>query len=384
MAHDLIQGRSQWCAPGRRRARSMRPNKGLQLTVHAGSLRSPACPAAASPGRWADTREAGYVQVSEVTMRCWFCLQSTPPRGFSVEHIFPQALGGTLTTKTVCKPCNDRLGHSVDSTLVSHMLASLKRVKLGLPGKGGDVPDPMRRLTFRDSTNGGQLYRLDSSLPRPQTFYALPHVEKQDLGDGTRRVSARVDATDADKIGTILNRALTREGGSPMSAEEIQQLLRSGGVAQEVTATASLSLDLTEYRRGLLKIVYELACLWLGETYLDDPIARAIRECVFDTNAASRHSIAGEISMWGQEEKIMPFWLDEPHALIGAALRHNHDLAVYVRVLEDFEAMVRVTDQATAYPMFVEQFVAVDAVTGSLRRSTYDEEVVRICSRGEG
>ena len=36
-------------------------------------------------------------------MRCIFCLKERDP---SLEHVFPAAIGGTLTIDRVCKPCN--------------------------------------------------------------------------------------------------------------------------------------------------------------------------------------------------------------------------------------------------------------------------------------
>ncbi len=43
-----------------------------------------------------------------------------------------------------------------------------------------------------------------------------------------------------------------------------------------------LKFDMASIRRGILKIAYELAFLWLGESYLDDPMAAILRSVVRD------------------------------------------------------------------------------------------------------
>jgi hypothetical protein len=57
-------------------------------------------------------------------MRCFFCLEEREP---TEEHVFPHAIGGTLTIDRVCKPCNDFLGAKVDVLLTNHELILIKR-----------------------------------------------------------------------------------------------------------------------------------------------------------------------------------------------------------------------------------------------------------------
>jgi hypothetical protein len=48
---------------------------------------------------------------------CIFCLQE---RRATVEHVFPDAIGGLLKIDRVCKTCGDRLGKNADAPLVEH------------------------------------------------------------------------------------------------------------------------------------------------------------------------------------------------------------------------------------------------------------------------
>jgi transposase, IS6 family len=69
-----------------------------------------------------------------VTMRCIFCLKERPG---SEEHVFPLAIGGTLTTDRVCEPCNSTLGSRVDSALTDNFAVRIRRAELGLAGNSG-------------------------------------------------------------------------------------------------------------------------------------------------------------------------------------------------------------------------------------------------------
>ena len=47
-------------------------------------------------------------------MLCIFCCKE---RASSLEHVFPLAIGGTVTTDRVCRECNSMLGTRVDAAL---------------------------------------------------------------------------------------------------------------------------------------------------------------------------------------------------------------------------------------------------------------------------
>ena len=77
--------------------------------------------------------------------------------------------------------------------------------------------------------------------------------------------------------------------------------------------------------------------------------------------------------------ELLPFWSNEPDSLIGVGLLQQGAIKIYVRILGVFEAMIWVTHHADDYPDFQQPFVYIDAATGRIRHSTFDEEVVRMC-----
>ena len=74
----------------------------------------------------------------EESINCIYCLQD---RDGSIEHIFPDSLGGLFKFKEVCKKCNEYLGQEVDSPLINNIFMQLKRMELKIPGKKGKIPN---------------------------------------------------------------------------------------------------------------------------------------------------------------------------------------------------------------------------------------------------
>src|SRR5689334_9188842 len=79
-----------------------------------------------------------------LSMKCIFCLEERPS---SLEHVFPFAIGGRLTTDRVCGPCNSVLGSRVDGALSDSFAVRARRSGLGLAGNSGKVPPPYELLT---------------------------------------------------------------------------------------------------------------------------------------------------------------------------------------------------------------------------------------------
>jgi len=71
-------------------------------------------------------------------MKCIFCLLEKEE---SLEHVFPLAVGGALTTERVCRDCNCRLGDHVDCKRINHLFIVMRRNQLKLAGHSGRVPE---------------------------------------------------------------------------------------------------------------------------------------------------------------------------------------------------------------------------------------------------
>src|ERR1019366_8089269 len=186
-------------------------------------------------------------------MNCIFCLQEKPP---SEEHVFPEAIGGTLVIDRFCKDCNSDLGTRADSALSNHPLIAIARSQLNLPGKRGGVPDPFRdvfrigtlvddpdqRVRLSQPTGLGD--RLDVALLYKRTETTLP--------DGSKAVQIVVDARDIDKVRTIIQRERSRAGVAPLTDEELDKALQqvTRGAIEQPWIHHRIPIDIVEYHRG--------------------------------------------------------------------------------------------------------------------------------------
>ena len=73
-------------------------------------------------------------------MKCIFCKKEKAKDQFAPEHVFPEAIGGTLAIEGVSAECNSIIGSKVDSRLTDHPIVTLIRGILNLPGKKGKLP----------------------------------------------------------------------------------------------------------------------------------------------------------------------------------------------------------------------------------------------------
>jgi len=132
----------------------------------------------------------------------------------------------------------------------------------------------------------------------------------------------------------------------------------------------------------MMKIAYELAFLWLGELYLDDPLAAELRAAICDPEIASTDNLAGYV---GEAETCSAFkcWTPhEAHHLAYAQVVAGH-VMISVRVFDIYAAAVAVTREAGRYFQSSAdydklRFLAIDAVSGKTVEISFGQESRRI------
>jgi hypothetical protein len=136
-----------------------------------------------------------------------------------------------------------------------------------------------------------------------------------------------------------------------------------------------LKVDLIEYHNGILKIAYEFAWLWLGDAYLDDPIAVKLRQKILEN---ADEQIRGIIQI-GTTSPFDKMWTDEPNALLALGQVSEVGVAISVRIFDVLCGLVVVSDESARYPGFREgRFFCCDPQTKETRDTTLSDEVVRI------
>lgn len=183
--------------------------------------------------------------------------------------MIPFALGGSLTLTDICKPCNDTFGSAYDVTLTDHLLIQFRRRRFQLAGQSGQIPDPI----------GTQGVLVDDPevkvrLERGRGLRIVPSkkiVEK----DGQREETLVLDGRDAKLISEVArkqeSRLRKRHDGRRFEQKTSTTKL------QQPAFRVELQMPAHDWLIGMTKIVYELAFLAIGATYLDDPLASRFR-----------------------------------------------------------------------------------------------------------
>jgi hypothetical protein len=322
-------------------------------------------------------------------MRCIFCLQESAE---TQEHVFPEAIGGSLIIERVCKRCNSILGAKVDAPLSDHPLIALARWRLGVRGKSGRIPDP-----FRDVLGVGRLASdpdkrvivTAPSVPGEQVdIRGLHHREEIMQPDGRKYIRVSIDRRDSEQIGLIIQRERRRAGLPPLGPADLELEISNAtaGVRtiEHPCVTHSLQIDLTSYRRGILKIAYELGWRWLGEDYLSDPDAISLRDAAlrYDELADPENGI---VSNFAIGPSIGPFamWASEPNNHMALAQSSAKGIAIFVRIFREFSAVIFLTRNPARYQHFSLEhmrgmFLSMNPVDGTRRELLLSDEINRL------
>ena len=321
-------------------------------------------------------------------MRCIFCLQE---RRGTIEHVFPFAIGGRLTTDRVCEPCNSTLGTRVDAALSDNLLVRLRRSELGLAGHSGKLP-PMHEILLgkhkiaADPKRHVQV-RFDEATGK-MDIRALHHASDIVMPDGTKVRRITVDERDKTEIPKIIQRERKRHGLPPLSAEELavetQKATENVIAVENPQVHMELSINFAYLRHALIKIAYELAFLWLGESYLDDPSAAELRAAIGDPAIDSTDDIPGYIGTADECGAFKLWSADKLHHLgLANPVDHNNGIAIAVRIFNIYAAVVLVTKDDRKYLTGRDghsrlRFLAIEPVSGNMADVPLMQEFRRI------
>lgn len=316
----------------------------------------------------------------EDLIKCIFCLES---RAGSEEHIFPYAVGGKLTTFRVCKPCNDKLGAGADADLVNHPLCVMQRETLQIPDRDGKIPSFMRKF-FSKGVLADEPEQKMQTFINPETGVLEPRLLYRsipgDSSDGVERKTILIDATEAHRLPKIIQSERKRAGFPPLPYNELQiliaRLTEQTHELSQPTVKYPLQIDAFQFRRGLVKIAYEYACLCLGDKYLDDPIAEQMRDYALND---TRHEIKGNAQIG--VSPAFQAWASEPNTHLAFAVPNEGCIIIGIRIFSTFSAEILVSRNADAYPGLAQAggaFTSIDPVSGDVRHSSFEVELSRL------
>lgn len=311
--------------------------------------------------------------------QCIFTLSKLDGETKSVEHVFPDALGGRLKIDAVSKAVNSNLGEYVDAPLVNHWLIQAKLNILGIGGKSGRVPNPFKGTGTLKGTDGIRVqYRFDEN-GKPQQVFTVPKVV-YDKVDGKELVSLTFDASEFDKAVEALNKILKKNGLPPKSAEEVKATLVVHRTENPMIELP-VKFDLQWYKLGLIKIAYELTWRWLGDNYLQDTQAKLIRGALLDferdEDFYKRNPLQGDVGPVRDFPHLELFQHDTTSHL-GFLLTNDKGISCTVRVFDVFAATIIVATDGHYGMDEGGKFLALNPSTGDKRESTFEEEVAAL------
>ena len=319
-------------------------------------------------------------------MKCIFCMNERAP---SDEHIFPLGIGGSLTIDRVCRECNSEIGSRVDSALTDNFLIRVRRAQLGLAGNSGKPPTIYEHLLGVGTLSGdneGNVHIKFNEETRKLDIRAIPHLKDVSAESGVVSRQIIVDVRDRGKIPKIIQRERKRYGLPPLSddelAEEVNRATQTVTTIVNPQVQLKFSINFAFLRHAMIKIAYELAFLWLGEDYLDDPLAAVLRSAILSPDATATDGLAAFI---GIPEECDAFKLWQAHGAhhIACSSVVDNGICVAVRIFDIYAAVVMVSNHAGRYLKGADEsakmrFLALDAADGRMHSSPYSEELLRM------
>jgi hypothetical protein len=313
---------------------------------------------------------------------CIFCMQRVEEELNSVEHIFPDSLGGTLTIKNVCRDCNSHLGSYVDGPMINNFLIEMKRKFLEIPGKSGAVPNPFENAT--DSTNEKQKYRWKFGNEESQEIKVTTLVNTTKGDDGSYKMNITVDQSKPEEVEEIIGKFLSR---AEKRGEKLEISDRAVSYTQRrPTFKYEHQFDLLCYQRAILKIAYELAYLFIGEEYLQDSVGNRIRILLSKQDTSNediRNSeIRGTMGFLGEERGTIP-GLNNPDFHYGTIMPLGDFLVSEVKIFDIFHGLIRVSEKNYGLSEVNGKMFAIDAKARNFEESTFEEHVLRLIKEGK-
>ena len=313
-------------------------------------------------------------------MLCIFCFTE---KAGTEEHVFPLAIGGWLVTQRVCKDCNSYLGSHVDSTLNNHVLIKYRRGQLSLAGNSGNAPKALEVLFGNGTLADDPAQKVFVGTARDGSIdVRLLHKSEtvtQEDGSVVRRIS--IDARDASQLPNILQRERKRAGLQPLAddvlAGEVRRVLTAGVNRLEgYKVHHRVEIDTMKFRLGVLKIAYELAFIWLGDSYLSDPRAAEIRSVLLGKQDISSSKLPGTITigvippltLWGRHK--------DSHVAFGYNI--NSKPVVCIKIFDQVSGVVPISDNER---LKLNAFLRLDVDTRKCINQPFMVEIHEVVNR---
>lgn len=275
---------------------------------------------------------------------CIICLEE---KEGSLEHVFPDALGGVLTFWDVCVDCNSNLGRKVDAPLINNPLMEIFRLAYKLEGKTGKVPNPFKKGFLSDDPDAKVHYKLDDKgNPVGLELLPLKKVEEDEKGV---HIHISADIKSKDSVIKMVKSELKKRKLPQMTDEEILGTLKTQKVVDpQITISKEISLD--DWKPAILKIVYEIAYLKLGKAYLTDDTAKIIRD-VLQQKISPEEALINGVMTLGKLNMLSGLnqIIGSSNSMTVLLFRERNNISAIVNLFNQFTAVFCISKQAEKY-----------------------------------
>lgn len=286
-------------------------------------------------------------------MHCIICGEE---KAESDEHIVPEALGNKkLITKRVCEHCNNQLGANVDYYLTDHPIVKIIRMEGDLTGKKGKDIKLFNGIEI--DVNNGAMYSMKNNKPSLQ-----PRLVQ--IGNNGQ---CSIEAKSLEEGISFFRKYMKRQGYSDHRIDEVCKR----AVCHEVELTVpefkiDATIDFAKLDFAAIKIAYEYAFEKLGETYLDDAIAKEFARELFKAVQAEKNNVTVSDSLAKyvmfpiigsglenilaeEKEKLSQSKLDILHMLFIIQQKNSLYCVLHLFMTDIITFVVKVTDCADLY-----------------------------------
>ena len=198
---------------------------------------------------------------------CIIC--HSPKSTFTLEHVFPAAIGGDFIINSVCKECNEKLGKNIDDPLCRYEMVTWYRTifKIQRKGKQGarTIPNPLKGI--HKDADGNEYLVTFNKKGQPESKI-LPKYEPPVNIEGGFTAKLTIPLEDFTNEEDIVKKYAKKFKLDPNLIRVQNKEIKA---PKEINATVSAENNI--FILGTLKIAYETACTYLPD-YLNDPLAK--------------------------------------------------------------------------------------------------------------
>ena len=187
-----------------------------------------------------------------------------------------------------------------------------------------------------------------------------------------------------------LDKKFKRFNSFGLEEESIQEIKNARGEKRQISANASIIIDLIEYQRGIIKIAYELGVYWLGIKYLNDLGAQKIRSCLLceevsdaisNEHWAKKWPIEGTITSYDDERLPLHFLQSKSrrNTHIAYLARIENKLVCCLKIFNLFKAVLFISEEAGSYPQIsYDKYLEIDISTKKFTEAPLSEIFLKI------